>query len=470
MAYGGYSYLEPDYQPGKDDFIVLFWVKGKERVEKLAEAVASESSVGTWVAIKTMNEKVLKEYRARVFRIEKTSETSGYVFVAYPFQHFDTKNLLQFQASVLGNIFGLKELDELYVLDIKFPAEFQKQFKGPLYGLEGIRKHVGTTKNRRPHVGTIVKPKVGLAPKEFAQVAYDSWVGGLDLVKDDENLVDQEFCKWKERFDATFDAMDKAERETGEKKLYCTNITDVSFERMLDRMDYVVERGHNMIMLDVFILGFAALSFLVEEARKRRLAIHAHRAGYAAWHRGSFGINFQVLEKLYRMIGVDQLHIGTGVGKMEGGTLLIKHFHEIAEKRKVHDKLYLGALEFEFAPHIKPLMPVASGGLDPARMEALIALHGKNVTAQAGGGVHGHPKGTKAGARAMRQAAEAVAEGKSLKEYAKKHKELKEALSYFNYADPREIYGKLEFEKKNRDLLVEMVLSGRMSFREVWTI
>ncbi len=470
MTYGGYNYIEFDYEPSEDDFIALFWIRGKEKIEKLAEAVASESSVGTWTAIKTMNETVLKNYRARIFRIEKVSETAGYVFIAYPFQHFDTKNLLQFQASVLGNIFGLKELDELYVLDIKFPLKFQKQFNGPLYGLNGIRRCVGTHKSKRPHVGTIVKPKVGLTPKEFANVAYDAWVGGLDLVKDDENLVDQGFCRWKERFDATFEAMDKAERETGEKKIYCTNITDVSFERMIERMDYVVERGHNFIMLDVYILGLAALNHLVGEARKRKLAIHAHRAGYAAWHRGSFGVNFQIMEKLYRIVGVDQLHIGTGVGKMEGGALLIKHFHELAEKRKVGEKLYLGALQFEYTPHIKPIMPVASGGLDPARMEALIALHGKNVTAQAGGGVHGHPGGTRAGAKAMRDAAEAVASGISLKEYARKSKELKEALEHFNYIDPREIMEKLEFERKNRELLTEMVLSGRMSFREVWSI
>ena len=97
-------------------------------------------------------------------------------------EHFDVKNISQFQASVLGNIFGLKELEELYVFDISFPKKYQKQFKGPYAGVEGIRKMVGTQKSRRPHIGTIVKPKVGLAPKEWAKVAYESYAGGLDLV------------------------------------------------------------------------------------------------------------------------------------------------------------------------------------------------------------------------------------------------------------------------------------------------
>jgi glycosyltransferase involved in cell wall biosynthesis len=135
--YGGYSYIDRRYVPSEDDFIVLIWVKGKAKVEKLAEAVASESSVGTWTKIKTMNEKVFKEYRARIFKIIKVTEKSGFVYIAYPWEHFDQKNVLQFYAGVLGNLFGLKELEECYILDINFPKKYQKQFNGPEFGLNG---------------------------------------------------------------------------------------------------------------------------------------------------------------------------------------------------------------------------------------------------------------------------------------------------------------------------------------------
>ncbi|VVB98520.1 Ribulose bisphosphate carboxylase [uncultured archaeon] len=200
MAYGGYSYLDFRYKPDmENDFTVLFWAKASTPIEKTAEAIAAESSVGSWTKLSTMNDFVWTHYRARVFRIDKVGKGAGFIHVAYPIEHFDAKNIMQFQASVLGNIFGLKELEELYIFDIAFPKRYQHQFSGPRHGLEGIRKMAGTQKSRRPHVGTIVKPKVGLTPKEWAHVAYQAYAGGLDLVKDDENLVDQDFCRWKDR-------------------------------------------------------------------------------------------------------------------------------------------------------------------------------------------------------------------------------------------------------------------------------
>jgi ribulose-bisphosphate carboxylase large chain len=463
MVYGGYSYLDFEYEPGEDDFVVLLYTSGKYELEKLAEAIASESSVGTWTDIKTMNDYVFEHYRARIFRINKVRENEGFVYIAYPIEHFDLKNFNQFQASVLGNIFGMKELESLYILDIQFPEKYQKQFKGPALGLDGIRKYVGTDRNLRPHAGTIVKPKVGLTPKEFARVAYTAWVNGLDLVKDDENLVDQNFCRWEDRFNAVFDAMDKAEAETGERKIYCVNITDSSIERMTERVEKVLERGHNCVMLDVYVLGIAALEYMINLTRKHGIIVHAHRAGYAAWHRGNYGVNFQILEKIYRMIGVDQLHIGTGVGKMEGGAILIKRLHELAEFMEGEEKFYLGSLEFKFADHIKPIMPVASGGLDPTKVDALVVIHGKNVTVQAGGGVHGHPDGTASGAKALRQAVEAVVEGVSLKDYAEKHSELKKAIEKWGYTEPESISSRLEIESR-KDLLNDITLRKGIEF------
>ncbi len=463
MVYGGYSYLDFDYEPSEDDFVVLLYTSGKYKLEKLAEAIASESSVGTWTDIKTMNDYVFKHYRARVFKLINVRENEGFVYIAYPMEHFDLKNFNQFQASVLGNIFGMKELESLYILDISFPLKYQKLFKGPAVGLDGVRKYVGTDRNLRPHVGTIVKPKVGLAPKEFAEVAYNAWANGLDLVKDDENLVDQDFCRWEDRFNAVFDAMDRAESETGEKKIYCVNITDSSIERMVERVEKVVERGHNCVMLDVYVLGVTALEYMINLTRKHKLIVHAHRAGYAAWHRGNYGVNFQILEKIYRMIGVDQLHVGTGVGKMEGGALLIKRMHDLAEKTEGEEKFYLGSLAFKFADHIKPIMPVASGGLDPTKVDALMVIHGRNVTVQAGGGVHGHPDGTASGAKALRQAVDAIVEGVSVMEYAEKHEELRKAIEKWGYVDPESVRRRLELEKE-REILDELAKAKGIDF------
>lgn len=466
MAYGGYSYIDTKYVPDKkNDFVVLTWAKGKAPIEKIAEAIAAESSVGSWTKLKTMNEFVWQHYRARVFKIDKVTANSGFIWIAYPLEHFDAKNLSQFQASVLGNLFGLKELEELYIYDISFPKTQQRLFKGAYAGLEGIRKMVGTQKSRRPHIGTIVKPKVGLAPKEWAKVAYDAYIGGLDLVKDDENLVDQDFCRWKERLHENLKSIEKAEKETGETKLYSSCITD-KYSRMVERVEYLKSLGlqkNILVMLDVYVLGLSALEEITDLTRKYKFATHAHRAGFAAANRGSYGINFQVYEKFYRIIGTDQLHIGTGVGKMEGTPGIIKRYHDIADQMKLKAELHLGSLEMEYADHIKPILSIASGGIDASRMDALVALHGMDVNIQAGAGVHGHPGGTVAGAKSMRQALDAALEGIPAPEYAKTHPELKVALDKWGYFDPKIVVSQLSDEKKNaKKLEAELFKNGRV--------
>lgn len=457
MAYGGYSYIDRSYKPSKDDFIVLFWVSGSEPVENLAEALAAESSVGTWTKLKTMKDKIWKKLRARVFRIDRVSDNSGFVSIAYPLEHFDKKNIIQFQASVLGNVFGLKELRGLFVLDISFPEKFQKQFPGPRAGLEGIRKYAGTSKNRRPHLGTIAKPKVGLTPSQFSELAYDAYSGGCDFLKDDENLVDQPFCRFEKRVSKMLEVTDRIKSE-GRKVLYAPNISD-RYSRAVERIDFLAEQGANTAMVDVYVTGYSALQDILEILQKKKMFVHAHRAGYAALSRGRFGISFTVHEKFYRLLGVDQLHIGTGVGKMEGSILYIKMLHDVATLKSSREKMYVGALKTKWARSIKPLMPVASGGVDPGLVAALLELHGKEVTVQAGGGIHGHPKGTKAGARAMRQAIDAVVSGMSPLYYAKMHEALAIALNKWGYTPPNRVKKVLAEEKKNRKTLNKRALS-----------
>jgi len=460
MAYGGYSYIDTKYEPTGNDFVVLFWAKGSLPIEKIAEAVAAESSVGSWTKLKTMNDFVWKHYRARVFWIGKVGTNAGFIKIAYPIEHFDVKNISQFQASVLGNIFGLKELEELYVYDISFPKKYQMQFTGPYAGIEGLRRMAGTQKSRRPHVGTIVKPKVGLTAKEWAHVAYDAFSGGLDLVKDDENLVDQEFCRWKDRLHEVMKSIEKAGKETGQNHLYSSNISD-RYSRMVERIDYLNSMGlqkNIVVMLDVYVMGMGALQDVLEQTKRRRFATHGHRAGFAAANRGSYGVNFQIYEKFYRLLGIDQMHIGTGVGKMEGSPVTIKRLHDIADQARLREKFYLGSLEMEFAPHIKPMLSIASGGLDAGRMDALVELHGFDTNFQAGAGVHGHAGGTLKGAMSMRQAVDAAVKGIPAPKYAKTHPELAQALKQWGYFDPKIVARTLAYEKKNAKRLAALAL------------
>ncbi len=459
MVYGGYSYLDPDYVPDpKNDIVVFHWVKGKFALEKLAEALAAESSVGTWTEIKTINEKVLREYRARVFKLVKVSETSGFIWIAYPLEHFDATNIAQILASIRGNVYGLSELEELKFLDIKLPENLQRLYPGPGYGLEGIRERVGTEKSRRPHVGTIVKPKVGLAPREWADVAYEAWMGGCDFVKDDENLVNQPFCRFEERVLEVLERADRVKEETGRRVMYAPNITDTP-ERMKERADFLKSQGWDVAMLDVYMLGYPTVQEMTHFLHERGFIVHAHRAGHTAETRGSFGAEYSVFAKIWRMLGVDQLHTGTGVGKMEGSPVLIKRYGEIVSKRRVEERLEILGLEQEWYEGIKPIMPVASGGLDPGKVEALGVIYGRDFVAQAGGGIHGHPDGTRSGARAMKAAVEAIVEGKTLPEKAEEVPELKKALDRWGYVSPRSVREIIDAVENNRDLFKNMLFS-----------
>ncbi|MBR9681385.1 MAG: ribulose-bisphosphate carboxylase large subunit [Candidatus Altiarchaeota archaeon] len=451
MVYGGYSYIDEKYKPSKNDFVTLLWVKGEGKLEVLAEMVGAESSVGTWTSISTMNDFVWERLRARVFDLKKVKENAGFIKVAYPLEHFDHDNLPQLLASIRGNIYGIKEIKELKLLDWSIPEKYQKFFKGPLYGIKGIRKMIGTTKSKRPHVGTIIKPKVGLSPSEFADASFKALSNGLDLVKDDENLVNQAFCLWEERASKTISKIESI----GEPKIYVPNITDF-IPKMMERIEFLDNIGWKMCMIDVYMLGIPTTKLIVDELHKRKFMVHAHRAGHGAETRGSRGVGFNFWLKIFRLLGVDQIHTGTGVGKMEGSPITTRNFGQVASQQKVKgfEPVFL---ESKWAKHIKPVMPVASGGLHPGMVGAVCEVYGTtDVTLQAGGGVHGHPQGTEGGAKAMRNASERAAKGG-----VKVGAELQQAFDKWGFIDPVDIKKQFSALRKNRgNLQKEMYKQG----------
>ena len=242
-------------------------------------------------------------------------------------------------------------------------------------------------------------------------MAYDAWSGGCDVVKDDENLSSQKFNPFEDRLTETLEARDKAEEETGERKVYMVNVT-AETNLMLKRAESVFAQGGEYVMVDILTCGWSALQTLRDQ--NNHLVIHAHRAGHAAFTKNQqHGIAMRPIATVARVIGVDQLHVGTVVGKMS------------ETKEEVLQNI--DACKMEMGD-LKPVLPVASGGLHPRLVPALLETFGNDVVLQAGGGIHGHPDGTAAGAKAMRQAVDATLKGQTLEEYAEKHKELKTAL------------------------------------------
>ncbi|MFH1095062.1 MAG: ribulose-bisphosphate carboxylase large subunit [Candidatus Micrarchaeota archaeon] len=440
MSYGGYGgYVQLGKRPDPDEFLIAYFsvVPGEGRtLREAAEAVAAESSIGTWTSLSTMHKRVLSRLQAQVYKIHKNKK-GGSLEVAYPIELFEEGNAPQILSDIAGNIFGMKEVASLRLEDFDAPRKYLETFPGPAFGREGVRRLVGTAapSKRRPHLGTIVKPKVGLTPREGAKVAYDSWAGGLDFVKDDENLTSHPFSRFEDRLAHYLEARDRAQSETGHKKIYAPNITAPA-DLMLKRAELVRSSGGECVMIDIVTAGLSSVQFI----RNQNLGvfIHAHRAMYAAFARSKkHGMSMRALAKLARLCGTDQLHIGAMLGKMEGAVPDVMQIHQDingngSEADPAHPRAVPGEPESSESrawSRIKPVFSVCSGGLSPLQIPGLYKIIGDEAVFQCGGGVHGHPGGTRAGAMALVQSLEAAKKNIPLASYARTHPPLAVALS-----------------------------------------
>ena len=397
------------------DLLATYYFRPKEGVDAAyaANAIREEQTTGTWTDLSTVNEET-----AYVHALDGSVEDlvelpdGGYLTkICFPHEIFEKGNIPQYLSVIAGNLFGLGKLEAVRLLDIDLPENLAGC--GPKFGIDGIRKIVGTEVSCRPHIGTIIKPKVGLNPKDTARVAYEAALGGLDLIKDDETLTNQTFCPLFDRLEAVIDALDRAKDETGKQVLYAVNVT-TGGDRIVELSHKAVSAGANMLMVDVLTAGFSAIQALAE-APGINVPIHVHRTMHGALTRNPHhGIAMRPIAKLVRSAGGDQLHTGSVSGKMGS-----KAGEVIADNMEITKPL----------SYLKPVFPVSSGGLHPGKVAAEIAKLGTDIVLQAGGGIHGHPEGTTAGTRAMLQAAEAAILGIPAREYAASHPELAAALA-----------------------------------------
>jgi len=435
------GYVQLSYRPTKEDLVCEYYIEPAKGItlESAAQRIASESSIGTWTDIGTLDQKMFDELSPKVFFVDKKK---GIVRIAYSKELFEERNIPQILSSIAGNIFGMNDVKNLKLMDIDFPESFIKHYRGPYYGIEGIRKLMKV--KDRPFVGTIVKPKLGLGEVAHADVAYQAWIGGCDYVKDDENLTSMSFNNFYKRINVTLAARAKAERETGERKAYLANVT-APYGEMMKRAKHIVAQGGEFVMVDVLTLGWSA----VQELRDHDLNVvyHGHRAMHAAFTRNPHhGISMLVIAKLCRLIGIDQLHIGGMVGKMYEGKEEVMAVGEEIEHKVISQNLATHRLKEDWHD-LKPMIAVCSGGLHPSKVAPIIHGMGRDVIIQAGGGIHGHPKGTVAGAIAMRQAVDAEMSGYTAEEYARTHSELREALEKWDGLNFYDKHYKKHYEK-----------------------
>ena len=424
-----HDFINLKYKPRKTDLKVLFYFEPARGITKedAIGRVASESSTGTWTTLFKLPPR-MKKIMATAYKIQ-----GNYVHVAYPLDLWEPGNAPQLLSGIAGNIFGMKALDNLRLIDASLPAEYIKHFQGPGLGIPGVRKYFKVYD--RPLTGAVPKPKLGFSAEEHAKIGFETWMGGFDLVKDDENLTSQSFNNFYKRVQLMGKMRDRAEKETGQVKDALINITAETKE-MEKRARALHEHGFKYAMIDVVTSGTAAVQTLRETLGDYKMAIHAHRAMHAAFDRNpKHGISMQFLAKIMRMIGVEEIHSGTAVGKLVGSKEEVQSIADVLREKKT--KEYKNILLEQDWNNIKPAFPVSSGGLHPGLVPDEMEIYGKEFMMLVSGGIHGHPRGTRAGAMATMQAIEATKKKISLEEYSKGHKELREALEKWGRVHPK---------------------------------
>ena len=429
---------------------------GNLNILQAACETAAESSTGTNFFVLTETP-FAREMNALVYKLDVEKEM---VWIAYPWRLFDrggnVQNILTY---IVGNILGMKEISALKLIDLWFPPAMLEQYDGPSYTLDDMRKYLNVY--NRPILGTIIKPKIGLTSAEYAEAAYDFWAGGGDFVKNDEPQANQDFCPYDKMVKHVKEAMDKVVKETGQKKVHSFNVSAADFDTMIERCEMIINAGFEPGSYAFLIDGVTAGWMAVQTLRRRypNVFIHFHRAGHGSFTRPENPIGFSVLvlSKFARLAGASGIHTGTaGVGKMAGNPTeditAATGILNLASKGHIFDQSWatvpekdddvINLVKEDLAHHVileddswrglKKCSPIISGGLNPTLLKPFIdIMGGVDFITTMGAGCHAHPKGTKAGAKALVYACEAYQKGVSIEEYAKDKVELAEAIEFF---------------------------------------
>ncbi len=404
-----------------DDYLIATYLVSYPKaipVPKLAPALAIEQSTGTWLAVPGETPEVRRCHVAKVIGVYEAPdyewqvpfevEQRHYIIqIAFPQVNIGLQ-IPMLLTSVVGNIsMGGK----VKVLDIRFPEKYVAGFQGCKFGIEGVRQLLGV--QGRPLLNNMIKPCTGYPLEVGVALFRAAAQGGCDIVKDDELIANASFNEVQARVKLYMEAERQVYEETGEHTLYTVNVTD-EIPKMFDNAHRAVELGCNALMVNYLATGFPVLRALAEDpAINVPILAHMDVAGalYASeWHGLSSHL---VLGKLPRLAGADVVVFPAPYGK---APVLPEKFLRVAQN-----------LTFPLY-HLKPTFPMPSGGITPKMVPNVIKDLGPDIVIGSGGGIHAHPQGPVAGAKAFRQAIEATLQGRPLEEAAKECPELKAAL------------------------------------------
>ena len=396
-------------------------------VEEAAATLAGEQSSGTFVAVPGETVELKERFAARVESVtlrDSVTEPSiptgrapapvyrrAEVKISWPMENVGT-NLPTLVSTLQGNLYELSQLSGIKLLDFDVPSGFTNAFRGPAFGVAGCRKLTGV--EGRPLIGTIIKPSIGLSPAQTAAMVDELVGAGIDFLKDDELMANPPHSPFDERVDAVMRVIQRHADRTGRKAMYAFNISDEN-DPMQRHYDKVVSAGGNCVMISINSVGLGAAKKICDRGQ---LAIHGHRNGWGMLNRHPMlGMEFPAYQKLWRLAGVDQLHV-----------------NGIANKFWEPDDFVVRSITSCLAPQPlgRPILPVVSsgqwGGQAPETWRRTRTL---DLLYMAGGGIQAHPDGPAAGVRALRKWWEAAVEGLTQSEAAAKYQELAKSVARF---------------------------------------
>ncbi len=344
LKYRQMGYWEPDYEPKDSDVLAVFRITPQDGVdpEEAAAAVAGESSTATWTVVWTDRLTDSEYYRAKAYRVDAVpgNPEQYFAYIAYDLDLFEEGSIANLTASIIGNVFGFKPLKALRLEDMRIPPHYLKTFQGPATGIVSERERLNCY--GRPLLGATMKPKLGLSGRNYGRVVYEALKGGLDFTKDDENINSQPFMHWRDRYLYCMEGVSKAMAETGEIKGTYLNVTAATMEDMYERAEFARALGSVIIMIDL-VIGYTAIQSMAKWARRNDMILHLHRAGHGTYTRQkNHGISFRVIAKWMRMAGVDHIHAGTVVGKLEGDPNVIRGVYDTCRETHVPQNLQHG--------------------------------------------------------------------------------------------------------------------------------
>jgi len=410
-----------------DEYIIATYVVTYPAIfpmPKLAPLLAVEQSTGTWVPVPGETAEVRRQHVAKVIGVYELpdheyvlpaglQDRNWFVQIAFPVVNIGAQ-IPMMLTTIIGNI---SMAGQIKLVDARFPRKYVAGFKGPKFGIDGIRKILGVKK--RPLLNNMVKPCTGYPLEVGAELFRLAALGGCDIVKDDELIADASFNSMAGRVKRYMQIEKQVFEETGEHTLYTVNVSD-SVPKIFENARRAVELGVNAIMINYIAVGLPVLQAIAEDP-KINVPILGHMDVAGALYMSPMhGMSSHlVLGKFPRLAGADIVVIPAPYGK---APVIVEKF-ELAARNLTYP-LY----------HLKPTWPMASGGITPTMVPKVMQELGNDIVIGSGGGIHAHPLGPVAGGKAFRQAIDATMKGISLEEYAKAHKEL--AASVKLWADP----------------------------------